>query len=88
MESNEEPFRSWIVITVYDKKGKELRYEYTALDWLRSYWNGDKDNFINSMYVYKLPPDAAEYVTYIWNINKVSYNIKEGKVGIYYTDTK
>lgn len=88
VESNEEPFRSWIVITVYDKKGKEIRYEYTALDWLRSYWNGDKDNFINAMYVYQLPDDAAEYVTYIWNINKVPFYIKEGKVGIYNVDTK
>ena len=87
LESTTVPFYSWIVVTVLDKQGKQLRYEFIALNWLKGSWNGENDNFINGTFVYKLPPNADKYITYIWNINKVGYSLKEGKVEIYNTET-
>jgi len=75
--TGKRPFHSWIVTTVYDKNHKTLRYEYIALDWFRTEWNCNDKPFINGMLIYNLPVDAYSYITYIWNIQKVPFQINK-----------
>lgn len=81
--SKQKPFKAWIVIAVSNKEQENLRYEFIALDWLRTKWEGKQSNFINGMLVHELPEDAYSIMTYLWNVNKVPYLIKNGKCSLY-----
>ncbi len=74
--SDQKPFHGWIVTTVFDKDRNVLRYEYIPFDWYRTIWN-DGRPFINGMLVHEIPSDAATYVTYIWNIKKIPFIVKQ-----------
>jgi hypothetical protein len=75
------PFRSWLVASVADAQGQELRYEYLPLDWLRKNWEGESGHIINNMIV-PIPDNAATLNIYIWNIDEVSFDMQKGMVRI------
>jgi hypothetical protein len=76
------PFNSRIVVNIWDKDHKSLRYEYIHLNWLRNSWKGEAGNFSNCMLVYQVPPEAVKYEIYLWNIDKTEFDIKEGYYSI------
>jgi hypothetical protein len=65
-----------------DKQKHNIRYEYIQFNWLRNFWDGTPNNFNNCMLVYKVPPEAAEYTVYIWNIDKSEFDINGGIISI------
>jgi len=77
-----KPFNGRIVFDVSDKKHHNLRYEYIQFNWLRNCWDGSVGNFSNCMLVYKIPPEAAEYKIYIWNIDTTEFDVSEGFIRI------
>jgi hypothetical protein len=77
--SEEEPFYSRAVASVHSKDGENICYEYIALDWMRTGWNGEKDNFKGNLTISKIPRKASVLKVYIWNINKTSYSISDGQ---------
>ena len=81
--SDENPLMAWIVTSVRDKDGKEIRYEYISLEWLRNQWKGGQGRFINGMLVYSLPQNSYSYDTYLWNERKSPLRIEKGSVNIY-----
>jgi hypothetical protein len=74
-------FRSWLVASAANEQGTEVRYEYLALDWLRNKWEGESGHIINGMIV-PIPDDAATLNIYIWNIDKVGFDMQDGLVRI------
>ena len=78
-----KPFNAWVVVTILNKEGDNIRYEYISLNWLRRNWDGEKDNFMNTTFIDKLPKTADNFICYIWNMDKVSYTIKDVNVGVY-----
>ncbi|MBP6978643.1 MAG: hypothetical protein PHD61_10225 [Bacteroidales bacterium] len=83
LASPEEPLRAWIVFTVVDSNDKVLRYERIPLDWLRTSWNGEKDNLVNGMFIPWLPDSAHLFSTYLWNIEKKPVRIVEGQFDLF-----
>jgi len=80
--SQEKPFNARIVFDIWDGSKKSMRYEYIHLSWLRNFWDGTPGNFINCMFVYTVPPEAAEYKIYLWNIEKADCTIGNGLIQI------
>ena len=80
--SAQKPFNGRVVCDIWDKQHKSLRYEYIQFNWLRNVWDGEIDNFSNCMLVYNIPPEAAEYHIYIWNIDKTPVSINQGRIRI------
>ncbi|MEI6124814.1 MAG: hypothetical protein WCQ95_14440 [Bacteroidota bacterium] len=69
------PFNTRLVIDVSDKDSKNIAYQYISLNWLKLYYKGDNNNFVNGMLVHKLPPEASSIKTYVWNIDTVPYAV-------------
>ncbi len=84
LESKVNPFVAWIVTTVVDNKGTALSYERIPLDWMRSEWKGPGNNLKDVMMVPEVPAGATKVVTYIWNMEKVQYSLKNGTC-VFYT---
>ena len=82
IHSVKKPFNCRIVLDMCDNKKQNVRYEYIQLNWLRNIWNGAPHNFSNCILVYKVPPEAAEYTVYLWNIDKTEFDIGEGTVTV------
>lgn len=82
ISSNNKPFNARIVFDIWDGSKKSMRYEYIHLSWLRNYWNGSPGNFINCLLVYLVPPEAAEYKIYLWNIEKAKCTLGNGQIQI------
>jgi hypothetical protein len=83
LHSEVRPFRAWIVAEVLNWNQKTVRYEFIALDWLRSDWSGQNGHLKNIMFVHELPPDARNLKVYLWNIDEVLYEITSSRVEIY-----
>jgi hypothetical protein len=81
--SHQQPFRAWVVITVFDKDRKTLCYERIPLDWLRDEWNDPDDLFIHGLYIDSIPSNAFSYTTYLWNIDQKPFRISEGSFGLF-----
>jgi hypothetical protein len=75
------PFRSWLVASVANAQGQEVRYEYLSLDWIRNKWEGESGHLINSMIV-PITADGTSLNIYIWNMKEVYFEIDQGKVRI------
>ncbi len=83
VSAESKPFESWVVFTVKDKNKKTLRYERIPFDWLRTDWSNPENRMVNSIYVNELPPESDKYFLFVWNINKVSYQIINGKASVF-----
>ena len=77
-----KPFKSWLVASVRDSSGQEIRYEYFALDWLKYNWEGSSGQVLNSMIV-PFPKESHTLVFYLWNIQKKPYKIKGGSISLF-----
>ncbi|NCA85646.1 MAG: hypothetical protein EOM83_08735 [Clostridia bacterium] len=75
------PFRSWLVASVADAQAHEIRYEYLPLDWLHKNREGESGHLINNMIV-PIPDGAATLNIYIWNLDKVTFDMHDGMVRI------
>lgn len=82
LSSAKKPFNCRIVLDMCNKQNQNIRYEYIQLNWLRNFWDGAPNNFSNCMLVYKVPPEAAEYTVYIWNIDKAEFDVNGGIITI------
>ena len=79
IECKTAPLEAWIVCCAKDKDGRDLRYEFIALDWLKTNWSGEKHNFINGMLLNTIPPETKNIVAYFWNQKMVPFVIKDGR---------
>lgn len=73
------PFKSWLVATVTNRQYEGIHYEYFPLDWLKYNWDDENGHVINSMIV-SFPEEAAMLNFYIWNVQKVPFEISDGSV--------
>jgi hypothetical protein len=78
-----KPFRSWIVAEVVSPEQTTLRYEFLALEWLKTDWTGDNGRIKNILLVNKLPENAYMLKVYLWNIDQVPYHIISSEVNVY-----
>lgn len=83
LNAQSKPFVSWLSAGIFDEEGNSLYNEYIALDWLRKNWNGDKNNLLQGTLLHDIPEKAKTLKFYIWNIDKTSYSIPNGKCYLY-----
>ena len=83
LSTESKPFDSWVVFFVKDKDKNTLRYERIPFDWLRTDWSNPENPIINTIYVNDLPPESDNYVLFLWNIDKVPYEIVDGKASLF-----
>ncbi len=78
-----KPFVSWLAVTVNDVDGNSLYQEYIALDWLRKSWDGTSNNLLQGTLLHHIPLTAKVLKFYIWNIDKTTFSIPNGKCYLY-----
>lgn len=78
-----KPFVSWLAVTVNDADGNSLYQEYIALDWLRKSWDGTTNNLLQGTLLHHIPLTAKVLKFYIWNIDKTTFSIPNGKCYLY-----
>ncbi len=83
VSTESKPFESWVVFNVKDKNNKGLRYERIPFDWLRTDWSNPENPMVNTIYVKDLPPESDNYILFVWNINKVPYQILDGEASVF-----
>ncbi|MFT5821123.1 MAG: hypothetical protein ACI8ZM_002372 [Crocinitomix sp.] len=86
LESQEKPFISWLAVTVNDAAGTSIYQEYIPLDWLRKDWNGSENNLLQGTLLHDIPKEGKILKFYIWNIDKTSYSIPNGKCYLYHLE--
>ncbi len=77
INSPEEPFIAWLVAVINDESNNRIAYEYVALDWKKTRWKGEKNNFSARLFLYKIPEESSTLSIYFWNIEKKEYELKE-----------
>ncbi len=82
-DAQEKPFIGRLAVTVNDSTGASLYQEYIPLDWLRKNWNGDENNLHQGTLLHYIPQGAQTLKFYIWNIDKTSFSIPNGKCYLY-----
>lgn len=80
--TKQKPFKSWLVASVRNSEGQEIRYEYFALDWTKYNWEGEHGKITNGMII-PLPEESSKLIFYIWNIQQIPYWIEKGEIKIY-----
>lgn len=81
--ADSKPFHGWVAATVNDDQGNSLYQEYIALDWLRKNWDGTQNNFLQGTLLHHIPEGAKVLKFYIWNIDKTTFSIPDGKCYLY-----
>jgi len=76
LSTTEIPFNTNVVIDISDNNGKPLVYQYICLNWLKLHYSGESQNFFNGMLIHKIPPEAATFKSYLWNLHKVPFSVK------------
>lgn len=76
-------FNAFIVITVFDKDRNSLQYIYYSLYRAKTFWTGENSNLNICLYIPKLTKESHSLVTYIWNIDKLPFKIKNGKCEVF-----
>jgi hypothetical protein len=79
IDSPATPFKSWIVASIDNAAGENVRYEYYALDWMRPRYAGADGHLISNIIV-PLPDDAHKMDFYLWNTLEVPFSISKGEV--------
>ncbi|MEI6694691.1 MAG: hypothetical protein WCO13_01380 [Bacteroidota bacterium] len=82
IESQAKPFEAWIVVSVTDSLDEKTAYEYIPLNWFQTEWKTASTHFHNGQLLTNISPSSKKYITYLWNINKVPFSIKNAKVCI------
>ncbi len=82
LSSKAKPFNARIVAQVVGKEKKALSYEYIALDWKRTEWDGQKNNFSASIILHDLPKGSEKLTIYLWNIEKEMFLIEDAVCSI------
>jgi len=82
-ESKIKPFRAWVVAEVVTDKHETLRYEFLALDWLKTDWSGEQGKLKNILQVHELPDEAKTLKVYLWNIDHVPFMVKASSISFY-----
>ena len=83
LEAQAAPFTSWLAVTVNDENDQSVYSEYIALDWIRKKWDGSQTNLIQGTLLHYIPDNAKTLKFYIWNIDKTSFSIPDGKCYLY-----
>ncbi|MCF6341307.1 MAG: hypothetical protein L3J31_00690 [Bacteroidales bacterium] len=86
VQTANKPFDSWVVFTVKDKNKQTLRYERVPFNWLRTDWSNPENRMTNTIYVKDLPPESDKYILFVWNIDKVPYEIPDGEAAVFVLD--
>ncbi len=82
IESQAKPFEAWIVVSVSDSADDKTAYEYIPLNWFQSEWKTGFTHFHNGQLLTNLSTSSKKYITYLWNIKKIPFSIKNAKVCI------
>lgn len=77
-----KPFYSWLVANALNAENQQTGYEYIALDWLKTNWQGENDRVINSI-IMKLPDDIHKLNFYLWNKRQVPFSVDGGRVKVW-----
>ncbi len=83
LRCTQKHFRTWLVMSVKDLKGKSLLYERLPLDWLKTSWKGDPNNLLNGLTFHNLPAGSEYLVCYLWNQDRTPYDISTSNIRIY-----
>ena len=83
VSSYKNPFKAWIVVGISNKDGESEVYEFYPLNWSRYDWSKNAKSLKTVIYVSNVPASSYKLVTYIWNIDKEAFQIKNGEVKIY-----
>ena len=78
-----KPFISQLAVTLNDSAGNSLYLDYIPLDWIRKNWDGSKNNVRHGILLHHIPLKAEILKFYIWNIDKTSFSIPDGKCYLY-----
>mgnify|MGYP002623651025 FL=1 len=63
LSSEKNPFKSWVVISIFDKKNEPIVYEYYPLNWSRYSWDKNSENLKTVIYVSDIPSSSYKLVT-------------------------
>tara|TARA_B110000037_G_scaffold223139_1_gene302753 strand:+ start:114936 stop:116795 length:1860 start_codon:yes stop_codon:yes gene_type:complete len=85
-EAIEKPFISWLAVTVNDVDGTSLYSDYVPLDWIRKHWDGTENNLVQGTLIHQIPEGAKTLKFHIWNIDKTSFSIRNGKCYLYHLE--
>jgi len=83
LDTKEKPFTSWLAATINDAEGNSLYQEYIPLDWIKKDWNGTENNLLQGTILHDIPAEAKIIKFFIWNIDKTSFFIPNGKCYLY-----
>ncbi|HRW96533.1 MAG TPA: hypothetical protein P5104_03290 [Bacteroidales bacterium] len=76
-------FESWIVFTIRDNSGNELRYERIPLNWYNHNWQSGTDTLRTGLLINRIPENSARYLIYIWNMRKTDFKINHLSLTLY-----
>lgn len=83
LDAQARPFIGQIAVTLNDSTGASLYLDYIPLDWIRKVWDGTKNNVRQGILLHHIPLEATVLKFYVWNINKTSFSIPDGKCYLY-----
>ncbi len=83
LDSPEQPFKSWLAVTINDENDQSLYSEHIALNWIRKNWNGNTNNVLQGTLLHHIPKEAKTLKFFVWNIDKTSFSIPDGKYYLY-----
>lgn len=86
LDTEKKPFVSWLAVTVNNAEDQSLYSEYIPLDWIRKDWDGTHNNVLHGTLLHHVPEDAKILKFYIWNIDKTSFSIPDGKCYLYHLE--
>ncbi|MCF8297966.1 MAG: glycosyltransferase family 39 protein [Saprospiraceae bacterium] len=81
--SKVKSFDAFIIISVIDKDRNSLQYIYYSLYRAKTYWTGEKSNLKICLYVPELSRESSLLTTYLWNVNQVPFEIKDGSCEVF-----
>ena len=75
--SDQKPLKAWLVVEVDKENNKKVSYEFIALDWKKTSWEGSSINLNSSLFVFDLPLDSKIIKIYFWNPYKAVYTLND-----------
>lgn len=76
LTSKAKPFDARLVAQIVDNDKNMLSYEFIALDWKKTDWNGEEDNFNARILLHDLAKGSEKLTVYLWNIDKQAFMIE------------
>lgn len=88
LKADHKPFRSRIVVAVdREEDPRNLHYDYVELDWLNYSYDGEQNNVVQGALINRIPQEGEIVAIYLWNPDKTTFSIREGKCYLYRLDT-